>query len=83
MKKIINLPVYGIVVELFPDINAGGISSTGLKTIHNDEGDELYNAAMDGIESMILAHACAGVDISSPKYLEGIETAVNACANNF
>jgi hypothetical protein len=38
--------------------------------------------AVDGIFSMILAHAIAGVDIESPAYLEGIETAVEAVGNN-
>ena len=80
--KTIKLPVFGIIVDLTGD-GGGSISSTDLKTVHNDEEDELYNAAMDGIESMILAHVLAGVDIESPSYLEGIETAVNACANNF
>ena len=40
-----------------------------------------YNAAIDGLESLILAHACAGVDVESPAYVEGIETAVDAIAN--
>jgi len=42
-----------------------------------------YNAAIDGLESLILAHACAGIDITSPAYLEGIETAEAAIGNNF
>jgi hypothetical protein len=41
-----------------------------------------YNAAIDGLESLILAHACAGVDVQSPAYVEGIETAVDAIANH-
>jgi hypothetical protein len=41
-----------------------------------------YNAAIDGLEALILAHACAGVDVESPAYVEGIETAVNAIANH-
>jgi hypothetical protein len=35
----------------------------------------------DAIESLILAHACAGVDISSPAYLEGVNTALDAISN--
>ena len=34
------------------------------------------------IESLLLAHASAGVDISNPKYLQGLETAIEAIANN-
>ena len=79
--KEIKLPCYGIVLSILD--GGGSITSTDLKTEHNDPEDELYNAAMDGIESMILAHAVAGVDIETPAYLEGIETAVNACAHNF
>lgn len=42
-----------------------------------------FNGAMDGIASIILAHACAEVDIQSPEYVEGIRTATQACANNW
>ncbi len=38
-----------------------------------------YNDMMDALESMILAHAQAGIDITTPAYLEGIETACQAC----
>lgn len=41
-----------------------------------------YNGAVDGITSMILAHACAGINIESPAYLEGIETAFDAITNS-
>ena len=82
MRKIIELPIFGIVIDLTSD-GGGSISSRDLKTEHDDEEDELYNASMDGIESMILAHAIAGIDIESPAYLEGVKTAVDGCANNF
>jgi hypothetical protein len=42
-----------------------------------------YNAAIDGIESMVLAHACAGIDVTSPAYVEGLETAVEAVSHAF
>lgn len=41
-----------------------------------------HNGAVDGITSMILAHACAGINIESPAYLEGIETALDAIINS-
>lgn len=75
--KIIKLPVFGIVLNILPNKKAGGISSN----LHEGDSQE-YNAAMDAIESIILGHACAGIDIESPAYLEGIESAVNGCANN-
>ncbi len=79
---LISLPIYNILITLTSD-GGGSITSTDLKTEHEDEEDELYNAAMDGIESMILAHAIAGIDVESPAYLEGIEVAVESCASNF
>lgn len=36
----------------------------------------------DVIESLILAHACAGIDVSSEAYVEGLVTLGDALANN-
>ena len=49
---------------------------------HEINACNVYNAAMDGIEAMVLGHACAGIDITTPAYLEGIEFAVQGCANS-
>lgn len=59
---------------------SGRITSMGLKD--NDNRSSEYNTAIDGIESLILAHACAGVDVSAPPYVKGIEVAVEAIVNN-
>lgn len=40
------------------------------------------NRAYDGIESLILAHACTGMNIETPAYLQGIEEAVEAVENH-
>ena len=42
---------------------------------------EAFNDMVDAITSLILAHAEAGIDVTTPAYLEGIETAVQACGN--
>jgi len=42
-----------------------------------------YNFACEAIESMVLGHAVAGVDIESAAYLEGLEAAIDAVANKF
>jgi hypothetical protein len=81
-QTTIELPVYGIVLTLDADGNGGTISDD-IHEEDEDEDAEMYNCAIDGITSMILAHACAGVDIMSPSYLEGIETAVEAVSNQF
>ena len=40
-----------------------------------------HRAAVDAIESIILGHGVAGIDIDSPAYIEGIETAQQALMN--
>ena len=42
-----------------------------------------YNRACDGLESLILAAACAGVAIDSPEFAEAVRTAENAIGHEF
>lgn len=42
----------------------------------------IFNGAMDGIESFVLALACEGVDIETPEFRDALKTACDACANN-
>jgi len=48
------------------------------KSASMDMEDCAYNASLNVIESMVLAHACAGIDISLAAYVEGIVTALDA-----
>ena len=77
----LNLDVYGITLSWNGNDTRGASITSSL---HEEDVPEnaLYNAAVDGIESMVLAHFCAGVDVTDPAYLEGIETACQAIANN-
>jgi hypothetical protein len=84
----IELPCYGIVVNLTGD--GGGSITSNLKDewTEADPEEEIeskmkYNAAVDGLESLILGHACAGINIESIFYIEGIETAAQAIGNEF
>lgn len=43
---------------------------------HECEGP--YASFVDGIESMILSHFCAGVDVTSPEYCDGIKQALES-----
>ena len=81
--KTFNLGVYDIVVTVEED-GSGSINSS-LNDGERDDGENYleYEAAVNTIESMILAHACAGIPIDSPAYIEGIETAINAIANTY
>lgn len=94
MNKEVKLPCYGIVVSWDSETLVGKIKTPTLlgRSIFC-EAAQLANKSrrpdqihmfpeFDGIFSMILAHAIAGVDIESPAYIEGIETAVEAVGNN-
>jgi hypothetical protein len=82
----IRLPCYGITICL--DRNNSrhqpgcGTITSDLKEAGSDAKSIKFNAAIDGLESLILAHACAGIDVTSPAYVEGIETTVEAIGNN-
>lgn len=69
---------YGIEVKV--NGKMGSITSTLKASWEFDPGvDELgFNWAVDVIESLVLAHACAGVDIGSDQYVEGLTTALDA-----
>lgn len=73
MNKEVKLPCYGIVVSWDSETLVGKIKT---------DQEVVGCFEFDGIFSMILAHAIAGVDIESPAYIEGIETAVEAVGNN-
>lgn len=42
---------------------------------------ERHDNAVDAITSMILAHACAGVDVEAEAYAKGVNAALNAIEN--
>lgn len=46
------------------------------------ESNRNYNYACDAIEALILAHAVAGVNIESPAYIDGLESAIDSIASN-
>lgn len=85
-----SLPVYKIEVEVGDD-KSGHISSAlhdANPFEHITNGDEMnidhdcYETAIDTLEALILAHACEGIDISSPAYVAGINSAVDAVLNH-
>ncbi len=83
----IRLPCYAINIRLdgqdSPKGPPCGTITSELKVPGRAAADRAYNAAIDGLESLILAHACAGIDVTSPAYIEGIETAVEAIVNYY
>lgn len=51
------------------------------KTHINDR--RTFNAIIDGIHSLVLAHVSAGIDVTSDQYQKGLETAFDAIQNNY
>lgn len=87
MSKIYTIPKYGITVEVVNMNGApgGGISSGLSECLMGSEpyeGDFELDGAVNALESLILGHACAGIDISSEAYVTGLDTAIEAIANN-
>lgn len=68
--KAIYLPVYGIEMAIGERCGSSITCDPDLDT-----------PPFQGILRMVLAHAVAGVDVESPAYLEGIETAVQGIDN--
>jgi hypothetical protein len=71
---------------------SGSLSSHGLKETtgqdHLPNGeDEVttaeFNAAIEGLESLVLAHACEGVNIEAKAYALGVITAVETMSNRY
>lgn len=75
-SREIRLAVHDIVITVYSQ-GGGAIESS----LHDDDESPEAKAALDGLESMMLAHAVAGIDVSLPAYLEGIETVVEAIWN--
>ena len=73
--KIIDTRCFGLVLRVNVNDGSGEI-------VNGFPRDTNHDSALDAIESLILAHACAGIDVCSPAYLEGIETAIDAISNN-
>jgi hypothetical protein len=85
--QLIRLSCFGIEVAL-DGKGAGTIKSDLIDDADLENPKDAvdvteYTAAVNAIESLILAHACAGIDISSLAYIEGIETAVDKVLNEY
>jgi len=81
-KRKYSLSVDGQKLVVKVDSNNVGVLTSTLKRRGAKEySDILYNASIDGMESVILACACAGVDIDSPEYIQAFETAYEAIFN--
>lgn len=84
MKDIIINTAFGMISLSISEPDAAGKCSGCV------DWSDFYTAghtrdqddATDAIESLILAHACAGVDVEADAYIEGINTALEAIDNH-
>lgn len=81
--KTLNLGVFGITIEYDETNNDYATITSDLKNGDGSLETLQYDAAMDALESMVLAHFCAGVDVTNSKYLEGIEVAFESISNHY
>jgi hypothetical protein len=83
-KKEGNKGAYGILGTITSKLPTHSEDILGVRAACEDGGgdESFFNDQMNGIESLILAHAGSGVDITDPAYVEGIKTAVKAAAKN-
>ena len=74
-EKIMEIPKYGVKVEIwFTDdgqVDGGVITSK----LHRGSADK-YDAAMDGVELMVLNCAVSMFDITSAEFLEALDATV-------
>jgi hypothetical protein len=75
--KTYTISEYGITVKTFPGPHGNGGSIVSKLRDHH-----ITRAKTDAIESLILGHACAGLNISSYQYRKGLQSAVNALTNH-
>lgn len=80
MVKTIKLPCFDMVISV---VEGGGSLSSNLH-IEEPEGDErLYEAAINGVESLILSLASEGVDITTPSFVRSIEDSIQTIENHY
>jgi hypothetical protein len=77
----LSLCVFGIEISWNDEERGGATITSNMKDAHSLNSD-LFNVAVDGIESIILAHFCAGVDVDHSSYIEGIVSSHQAVCNN-
>ena len=84
MKTILLTTLFGTIhLELSAPDGEGKVTGEILSGFA--DAAEPFDAGVeevDFIESLILAHACAGVDVEAPAYITGLETALEAIDNH-
>jgi hypothetical protein len=85
--KQIEIRVGEDCITLQLDGEGGGAVQSTLQITERDadfeaEYQQDYNSAVNGLESLVLAHACAGVNVQDARYVAGIGAALDAISNH-
>jgi hypothetical protein len=90
--KTFEIPEFGITVKVTsfktPGLcNGAGTIESKLKEhlVGDNPGPNDFEliGAGHAIESLILAHACSGLDVAAPAYVEGIRASIDALGNHY
>ena len=74
--KTYTIPEFGITVTV--DGGAGTIESDLKRHMIGDDGYEMIEDQVLALESLILGHACAGIDVAAPAYVQGLRSSLEA-----
>lgn len=80
--KSLSLDALGITIQFNPENTAGANISSDMPAPESEANKE-FNAAVNGLESTILAHFCAGLNIAQSAYLDGIKVSYEAICNQY
>jgi hypothetical protein len=78
------IPEFGVTVTVLN--GAGTIESKLKEHLIGDTptpNDFELIGAVDALEALILAHACAGIDVAAPAYVQGLRSSLEAIANHY
>ena len=82
MKRRYEIGEMGLVIEV--ENGQGRIRENIRKPfgLEYEEIDDYGKGAIDALESLMLALACARVDLDTPEFREGLQTALDAIGSN-
>lgn len=84
MKDIIIETLFGKISLTLSELDPEGkrVGCIDWSELSDGNDPETPDIEIDTLERLILAHACAGVDVESEAYIEGINTVLEAIDNN-
>jgi hypothetical protein len=81
MKQLVLNTDQGVFT--FHTHNSGACTLHVYPALQADGDDNGFRAAMDGVESLLLAMYSAGINLNTPEIAEAIDTAISAIENNY